>query len=78
MLDIMGRLFNTAPLNERSIRMNELTAIIENGWVVCPVCYKKQFKLYGGEKIKNLKYRCKLSNGHSEHFMIVNVEDENK
>lgn len=56
--------------------MSELKAIIDDGWVWCPVCGKKQFKLYGGEKIKNLKYRCKLSNGHEEHFMIVDVEDK--
>lgn len=55
--------------------MNILPAIINGGWVVCPVCGKKQFKLYGDEKINNLKYRCKMSRARIEHFMIVNVED---
>ena len=55
--------------------MAETLAIIKNGWVVCPVCGKKQFKLYGNEEIKNLKYRCKSSRAGSPHFMIVNVED---
>lgn len=58
--------------------MNILPAVMQNGWIICPVCGKKQFKLYGSEIIKNLRYRCKLSNGRSEHFMIVNVEEENK
>lgn len=56
--------------------MNETSAIIKSGWVVCPKCGKKQFKLYGNEKIQNLKYRCKMSGAKSEHFMIVNVEGE--
>lgn len=58
--------------------MSELKAIIDGRWVLCPVCGKKQFKLYGGEKIKNLKYRCKSSNGHSEHFMVVDLEDDDR
>jgi len=52
------------------------SAIILDGWVICPICNKKQFKLYGNEKIENLKYRCKLSRTYSEHFMIVNVGDK--
>ena len=56
--------------------MNEQLAIIEDGWIICPICGKKQFRLYGKEKIENLKYRCKISNGKSEHFMVVNVEGE--
>jgi len=56
--------------------MNEALAIIKDGWVVCPHCGKKQIKLYGNEKIRNLKYRCKSSRAGSPHFMIVNVEDD--
>ena len=54
----------------------ELTAKIKDGWVICPFCYKKQFKVEEGAVIKNLRYRCKMSTAKSEHFMIVNTESE--
>lgn len=49
-------------------------AKIIDGWVVCPVCSKKQFPLCGNEQIKNLKYRCKTSRKNNEHFMMIDVE----
>lgn len=50
----------------------EKQAEIKKGWIVCPVCGKKQFPLSGEETIINLRYRCRTSNGQHEHFMIVN------
>lgn len=54
----------------------ELTAKIKDGWVVCPYCFKKQFKVQKDTAIQNLRYRCKMSTANSEHFMVVNTERE--
>ena len=54
----------------------ELKAKIKDGWVICPLCFKKQFRVEEGTTIKNLRYRCKMSTAKSEHFMIVNTESE--
>ena len=60
--------------------MPEVTseAHVLNGWVVCPLCFSKQFPISGKEEIRGLKYRCRKSTGTSEHFMIVNVKGGRK
>lgn len=54
-----------------------MEAIIKNGWVLCPVCGKKQFKLNANTTIHNLEFRCKTSRKDNEHFMIVNFGGKN-
>ena len=54
----------------------ELSAKIKDEWVICPYCYKKQFKVGNGAVIKNLRYRCKMSTAKSEHFMFISTERE--
>lgn len=50
-------------------------AIIEKGWVVCPVCGKRQFKIQPDVTISNLEYRCKTSRRKKEHFMLINYRE---
>lgn len=45
---------------------------IIDGWIVCPLCGKKQFRVENDTEIKNLRFRCRSSNGKSEHFILVN------
>ena len=47
-------------------------AIIKDGWVVCPVCGKRQFKVRQGVTVANLEYRCRSSRKKNEHFMLIN------
>ncbi len=49
-------------------------AKIINGWIICPICGKRQFPLNGDEVIRGLKYRCRTSRASHEHFMIINYE----
>lgn len=53
-------------------------AHILGGWVVCPYCFARQFPVTGSEEIRNLKYRCRKSTGTSEHFMLINVKQNEK
>lgn len=55
-----------------------IDAEIREGWVVCPLCGKKQFKIQPETEIHNLEYRCKTSNGRSEHFIRVTKEREDR
>ncbi len=47
-------------------------ADIKAGWVICPYCLKKQFKVNSDTKIEKMPYKCKNSKCRKE--MIVNVE----
>ena len=47
-------------------------ADVKAGWVVCPYCQKKQFKVNPDTKIEKMPYKCKNSKCRKE--MIVNVE----
>ena len=62
--------------SERERQENERIskAHVLNGWVVCPMCFSKQFPVTGSEVIKGLKYRCRKSTKSSEHFMLIDVE----
>ena len=47
-------------------------ADIKAGWVICPYCLKKQFKVNSDTKIEKMPYMCKNSKCRKE--MVVNVE----
>ena len=47
-------------------------ADVKAGWVVCPFCQKKQFKVNPDTKIEKMPYKCKNSKCRKE--IIVNVE----
>ena len=47
-------------------------ADVKAGWVVCPYCQKKQFKVNPDTKIEKMPYKCKNSKYRKE--IIVNVE----
>lgn len=47
-------------------------ADIKAGWVICPYCQKKQFKINPDTRIEKMPYKCKNSKCRKE--MIVNVE----
>ena len=47
-------------------------ADVKAGWVVCPYCQKKQFKVNPDTKIEKMPYKCKNSKGRKE--IIVTVE----
>ena len=47
-------------------------ADVKAGWVVCPYCQKKQFKVNPDTKIEKMPYKCKNSKCRKE--IIVNVE----
>ena len=47
-------------------------ADVKAGWVVCPNCQKKQFKVNPDTKIEKMPYKCKNSKCRKE--IIVNVE----
>jgi len=49
-------------------------AEIINGWIVCPICGKKQFPVDGSEIIRGLNYRCRASRARHEHFMRIDYE----
>ena len=49
-------------------------AIIENGRVLCPYCYKMNLKVDGSEVIQNLKIKCRGSRRNAIHHFIVNFE----
>lgn len=53
-------------------------AIIRDGVIICPLCYKKNGELTGNEEIHNFKIRCRGSSGRLEHFFVLNVEREVK
>lgn len=53
-------------------------AIIKNGAIMCPWCYKKNGELTGNEEVHNFKIRCRGSSGRMEHFFILNTEREVK
>lgn len=48
-------------------------AKIVNGWVVCPICGKKQFPINKDTIIKNLIFQCKISTSNSKHYFSVNT-----
>ena len=50
-------------------------ATIKDGWVICPICGKRQFKIQPGVTISNLEYRCKTSRRKKEHFMLINYRE---
>ena len=47
-------------------------ADVKAGWVVCPYCQKKQFKVNPDTKIEKMPYKCKNSKCRKE--IIVTVE----
>lgn len=47
-------------------------ADIKAGWVICPYCQKKQFKVNPDTRIKKMPYKCKNSKCRKD--IIVNVE----
>ena len=47
-------------------------ADVKAGWVVCPYCQKKQFKVNPDTNIEKMPYKCKNSKCRKE--IIVNVE----
>lgn len=46
-------------------------ADIKIGWVICPYCLKKQFKVNPDTKIAKMPYKCKNSKCRKE--FVVNV-----
>lgn len=50
--------------------------ITEDGKYRCPVCNKLNGELTGNEVVKNLKIRCRGSNGRLSHYFVLNVERE--
>jgi hypothetical protein len=50
-------------------------ADIKMGWVICPYCMKKQFKVHPDTRIKKMPYKCK--NSKCQKNFIVNVLFEN-
>ena len=50
-------------------------AIIEDGRVLCPYCYKLNLKVDGSEVIRNLKVKCRGSR-HVAHYFAVNFGKE--
>lgn len=48
------------------------SAIIKDGWIMCPICGKRQFKVEANTTIIDLKFRCRSSRKSNEHFMLVN------
>lgn len=49
----------------------EQRAKIKNGWVVCPICRKRQFPISEGAEIRSLRYKCKKGGGCFEHYMMI-------
>lgn len=47
-------------------------ADIKDGWIICPYCQKKQFKVNSDTRIEKMPYKCKNSKCRKE--IIVNVE----
>ena len=47
-------------------------ADIKDGWIICPYCQKKQFKVNSDTRIEKMPYKCKNSRCRKE--IIVNVE----
>lgn len=59
--------------------MEEKQAIItEDKKILCPYCHKINGELTGNETVRNLRLRCRGSNGRLEHFFMLNVEREEK
>ena len=58
--------------------MNEeyKNAIIEDGRVLCPYCYKLNLKVDGSEVIRNLKIKCRGSRRNANHCFVVNFGKE--
>lgn len=55
--------------------MEERQAIItEDKKILCPYCHKINGELTGNETVRNLRLRCRGSNGRMEHFFMLNVE----
>lgn len=46
-------------------------ADIKAGWVICPYCQKKQFKVNSDTRIEKMPYKCKNSKCRME--FIVNI-----
>lgn len=44
---------------------------IEDGYVICPFCKKKLFKVWSDTRISNLPYKCKGSNCKKE--FVINL-----
>lgn len=45
--------------------------VIKLGWVICPYCMKKQFKINADTKIVKMPYKCK--NSKCQRSLVVNV-----
>ena len=45
----------------------------EGGWVMCPYCHKKQFRVHHDTEIRNFRYKCRGSNCHQT--FEVNILD---
>ena len=46
-------------------------ADIKDGWIICPYCQKKQFKVNSDTRIEKMPYKCKNSRCRKE--FIVNL-----
>lgn len=51
-------------------------AIIKDGKILCPYCFKLNGELTGKEEIHNFRIRCRGSGGRMEHFFMLNVNRE--
>lgn len=52
--------------------------ITEDKKILCPYCHKINGELIGNETVKNLRLRCRGSNGRLQHYFLLNVEREVK
>ena len=47
-------------------------AYIQDFWVMCPFCGRRQFKIEQDTSIQNLTYKCK--NTKCKHDMVINTK----
>lgn len=52
--------------------------ITEDKKILCPYCHKINGELTGNEMVRNLRLRCRGSNGRLQHYFLLNVEREVK
>ena len=41
-------------------RIRRFKALIDNGWIICPHCNKKQFPVANNTQISGLVWQCKM------------------
>lgn len=63
--------FMNPPVDDGSIVKAEIRLYRMRNWVFCPYCYKRQFPITTGAKIKGQIFRCKGSTCKKEFEVNV-------